>query len=85
MLRQENLAEDGKDIDYHCAEGESVHHVFLHAFLCFPDAQYVLSLFSTGVLCFTRILSVVVRFVVSTGNDVDSQQRRVPPFVDESM
>ncbi|OLB55028.1 MAG: hypothetical protein AUI01_08810 [Ktedonobacter sp. 13_2_20CM_2_56_8] len=41
-------------------DGESVHHVFLHAFLCFPDAQYVLSLFSTGVQCFTKIFSVVV-------------------------
>jgi hypothetical protein len=41
-------------------EGESVHRLFLHAFLCFPDAQYVLSLFSTGVLCFTKIFFVVV-------------------------
>ena len=45
----------------------------------------MLPLFSTVRQCFSNVFRVVVRFVVSTGSDVDSQQRRVPPFVDESM
>jgi len=59
------MAEDGKDIEYHGAEGESVHRLFLHAFLCFPDAYCAHLLFSLVRSCLSTIFQVVVRSVVS--------------------
>jgi len=61
------------------ADGESVHRLSLGVFLSTPDAQYVLSWFSTVRQCFSNVFWVVVRFVVSMGSDVDSQERREPP------
>jgi hypothetical protein len=66
------------------ADGEIVQRLFLSVFLSTPDAQYVLSLFSTVRQCFSNVFRVVVRFVVSMGSDVDSQEPMKPPLVDES-